>query len=83
MNQMMNSSNATSPINSSNPSTRYRDHHQLNFGTSAVVGMHPATTKNQNNRNFNIKKQLATSGQGVGQRNSNAGNMNNGMNMQN
>jgi hypothetical protein len=41
--------------------------------------LHPATTKNQNNRNFNIKKQLATSGQGVGQRNSNAGNMNNGM----
>ena len=50
--------NTTSPINAQNLSTRYRESNHA-FNTQAMQGMHPASTKNQNTRQFNLKRSLA------------------------
>ena len=48
-------SNVTSPNNAQN--NRYRDNSQ-GLNQNAIVGIHPASTKNQNSRQFNLKRSL-------------------------
>ena len=52
---------ATSPVNAANnPQLRYKQDNVLGaFNQGAIVGVHhPASTKNQNSRQFNLKRSM-------------------------
>jgi len=53
---------ATSPVNAANnPQLRYKNEGMFNQG--AIVGIHhPASTKNQNSRQFNLKRSVGPPG---------------------
>ena len=55
---------ATSPVNAANnPQLRYKTDNAMGFNQGAVVGVHhPASTKNQNSRQFNLKRSIAPPG---------------------
>jgi len=60
---------ATSPVNAANnPQLRYKQDNMLGFNQGAIVGVHhPASTKNQNSRQFNLKRSMPPGGGKTGQ----------------
>ena len=55
---------ATSPVNAANnPQLRYKAENGININSGAIVGIHhPQSTKNQNTRQFNLKRSLGPGG---------------------
>lgn len=56
--------NATSPVNAANnPQLRYKNDPLNGFSSGAIVGIHhPSSTKNQNSRQFNLKRSIGPQG---------------------
>lgn len=63
---------ATSPANAANnPQLRYKaENNSIGMNSGAMMGIHhPQSTKNQNTRQFNLKRSLGPGGKNVGQSN--------------